>query len=239
MKRSYPKILRNRKQRIQRRLDPERGWSDQVEPIMKASNIHYEMAEKARAVSCGGMGAIHLMINKLGLRQENASGGLHACMKAPDSSRKISLAGSKPSWRRRHARRARAMSCSLARNVFFYTSAPFSPAHNGWRAASIPALRPRAVLSSSGQASCQAGCASDADGDRHDHWFASRAMVVRADLAALCSRLQLKPTGLFAMASPYFTKQQTNETGYAGWRQTASVPNVVDRTSPGRRYSPA
>ena len=37
---------------------------------MKASNIHYEMAEKARAVNCGGIGAIHLMVNKLGLRQE-------------------------------------------------------------------------------------------------------------------------------------------------------------------------
>ena len=70
MKRSYPKILRNRKRRIGRRLDPGRGWSDQAEPIMKASNIHYEMAEKARAVNCGGLGAIHLMVNKLGLRQE-------------------------------------------------------------------------------------------------------------------------------------------------------------------------
>ena len=37
---------------------------------MRASNIHYEIAEKARAVNCGGIGAIHLMINKLGLRQE-------------------------------------------------------------------------------------------------------------------------------------------------------------------------
>jgi len=70
VKRSYPKILRNRKRRIQRRLGPERGWSDQAEPIMRASNIHYEMAEKARAVNCGGIGAIHLMVNKLGLRQE-------------------------------------------------------------------------------------------------------------------------------------------------------------------------
>ena len=70
VKRSYPKILRNRKRRIQRRLDPERGWSDQAEPIMRASIIHYEMAEKARAVNCGGIGAIHVMINKLELRQE-------------------------------------------------------------------------------------------------------------------------------------------------------------------------
>ena len=58
MKRSYPKILRNRKRRIQRRLDPERGWSDQAEPIMRAGNIHYKMAEKSRAVNCGGIGAI-------------------------------------------------------------------------------------------------------------------------------------------------------------------------------------
>ncbi|MGA7395646.1 MAG: hypothetical protein WBW78_23595 [Terrimicrobiaceae bacterium] len=41
MKRSYRKILRNRKRRIQRRLDPERRRSDLAEPMMKASNIHY------------------------------------------------------------------------------------------------------------------------------------------------------------------------------------------------------
>ena len=70
MRKNYSKILRNRKRRIRRRLDPERRWSDQAEPIMKASNIHYEMAEKARSVNCGGIGAIHLMVNKLGLRQE-------------------------------------------------------------------------------------------------------------------------------------------------------------------------
>ena len=70
MKRSYPKILSNRKRRIQRRMDPGHGWSDQAKPIMRASNIDDEMAEKARAVNCGGIGAIHLMVNKLGLRQE-------------------------------------------------------------------------------------------------------------------------------------------------------------------------
>ena len=70
MKRTYPKILRNRKRRIQRRLDAKRAWCDQAEPIMTASNIHYEMAEKSRAVNCGGIGAIHLMVNKLGLCEE-------------------------------------------------------------------------------------------------------------------------------------------------------------------------
>jgi hypothetical protein len=70
VKRTYPKILRNRKRRIERRLDANRFWSDQPEPIMTASNIHYEMAEKGRAINCGGIGAVHLMVNKLGLRQE-------------------------------------------------------------------------------------------------------------------------------------------------------------------------
>ena len=70
VKRVYPKILRNRKRPIERRLDPGRAWSDQAEPMMEARNIHYEMAEKSRAVNCGGIGAIHLMVNKLGLRQE-------------------------------------------------------------------------------------------------------------------------------------------------------------------------
>jgi len=68
--RTYPKILRNRKQRIARRLDPERPWSNQPEPMMAASNIHYEMAEKGRAINCGGLGAVHLMVKKLGLPKE-------------------------------------------------------------------------------------------------------------------------------------------------------------------------
>lgn len=70
MSKPYRKILRNRKRRIQNRLDPERAWCDQPEPMMAASNIHYEMAEKSRAVNCGGLGAIHLMVNKLGLCEE-------------------------------------------------------------------------------------------------------------------------------------------------------------------------
>jgi hypothetical protein len=70
VKRSYSKILRNRKRRIQRRLDPDRAWCDQPEPIMRARNIRYEMADKARAINCGGIGAIHLMVNKLKLREE-------------------------------------------------------------------------------------------------------------------------------------------------------------------------
>ena len=70
MKRKYPKIIRNRKQRIERRLDHNRHWSEQVEPMMSAGNIHYDMAERIRAVNCGGIGAMHLMVKKLGLVTE-------------------------------------------------------------------------------------------------------------------------------------------------------------------------
>jgi hypothetical protein len=70
VKRKYPKIIRNRKQRIERRLDHNRHWSEQAEPMMSAGNIHYDMAERIRAVNCGGIGAMHLMVKKLGLVAE-------------------------------------------------------------------------------------------------------------------------------------------------------------------------
>ena len=38
--------------------------------MFKASNIHYEMAERVQAVSCGGIGAIHLMVQRLGLVED-------------------------------------------------------------------------------------------------------------------------------------------------------------------------
>jgi hypothetical protein len=67
--RTYPKILRNRKRRIEARLAPK-NWEDQPRPMLKASNIHYEMGERAGAANCGGIGAMHLMVQRLGLVEE-------------------------------------------------------------------------------------------------------------------------------------------------------------------------
>jgi hypothetical protein len=67
--RNYPKILRNRKNRIERRLEPK-NWEEQPRPMFKASNIQYEMAQRAQGMSCGGIGAMHLMVQRLGLVQE-------------------------------------------------------------------------------------------------------------------------------------------------------------------------
>ncbi|HDH13503.1 MAG TPA: hypothetical protein ENG83_15135 [Nitrospirae bacterium] len=69
IKRKYSKIIRNRKQRIERRLR-RKQWENQSEPIMKGSNIHYEMSEKNKAINCGGIGVFHQMAKKTGLIKE-------------------------------------------------------------------------------------------------------------------------------------------------------------------------
>jgi len=38
-------------------------------PVITATNIHYEVAAKTKAISCGGIGAIQLLIRKLGLAE--------------------------------------------------------------------------------------------------------------------------------------------------------------------------
>ncbi|MBI1748894.1 MAG: IS1380 family transposase [Acidobacteria bacterium] len=69
MNRTYHKILRNRKNRIQRRLAPK-NWEDQPRPMLKASNIHYEMASRVQGVNCGGIGAMHLLALRVGLVED-------------------------------------------------------------------------------------------------------------------------------------------------------------------------
>jgi len=60
------KQIERRKRRVVRRLDrnDNRGCS---RPIMTASNVQYEIAERTRATAHGGIGAIHLLVRKLGL----------------------------------------------------------------------------------------------------------------------------------------------------------------------------
>jgi hypothetical protein len=58
VKKSIRQKLANSKRRIQRRLDKTdlRGCS---KPILTASNIHYEIAQRTRGLSVGGIGAIN------------------------------------------------------------------------------------------------------------------------------------------------------------------------------------
>jgi hypothetical protein len=65
----YSKILKRRKQKIERRLK-RKQWEDQERPMFKGRNIHYEIAEKSQAIKCGGIGAIHQMVQRCGLVEE-------------------------------------------------------------------------------------------------------------------------------------------------------------------------
>jgi Transposase DDE domain group 1 len=58
--------LANRKRRIQRRLDKTdlRGCD---QPMLTASNIHYEIADRNRGIAVGGIGAIHALARQVGL----------------------------------------------------------------------------------------------------------------------------------------------------------------------------
>jgi hypothetical protein len=58
--------LNRRKRRILRRIENQPGI-ERTEPMLTASNIRYELSDRTRAISSGGIGAIHLMVQKLGL----------------------------------------------------------------------------------------------------------------------------------------------------------------------------
>ena len=66
MKSIIRRQLANSKRRIERRLDKTdlRGCS---QPMMTASNIHYEIADRCRGFTVGGIGAMHTLAHRLGL----------------------------------------------------------------------------------------------------------------------------------------------------------------------------
>ena len=60
--------LTNSKLRIEYRLR-KINWPEQPEPMFSASNIHYEVADRTRAIGCGGIGAMHLLARHSGLME--------------------------------------------------------------------------------------------------------------------------------------------------------------------------
>ncbi len=68
MKRITHRRLARHKRRIRDRLGPRR-WKDQPRPMLRAGNIRYELAQRDRAITCGGIGAVHLLAQHVGLPQ--------------------------------------------------------------------------------------------------------------------------------------------------------------------------
>ncbi len=58
--------LANRKRRIRYRLR-ERRWKAQKRPMLRARNIHYDVADRSRGLAVGGIGAMHCLARHTGL----------------------------------------------------------------------------------------------------------------------------------------------------------------------------
>jgi hypothetical protein len=62
----YRNLLRQRRRRILRRIENRPG-AESPRPMMTATNIHYELAERAHGLASGGIGAMLLLAHSTGL----------------------------------------------------------------------------------------------------------------------------------------------------------------------------
>jgi hypothetical protein len=60
------RILHKRKEKLDTRLE-RRQWPAQGNPMFRAQNVHYEMADKVRAIDCGALGVFHQLARNSGL----------------------------------------------------------------------------------------------------------------------------------------------------------------------------
>lgn len=67
-KRNHTTYLRD-KQNLEKRLE-RKHYTNQPKPMFKDSRISYEIAERMRAIGCGGIGAMHKLVCKLRLDRE-------------------------------------------------------------------------------------------------------------------------------------------------------------------------
>ena len=68
MKNQRRRILAAEQRRIERRLGRAvRVNRDGTMPVLSAPNICYELAEKTKAIAHGGIGAIHRLVQRVGL----------------------------------------------------------------------------------------------------------------------------------------------------------------------------
>lgn len=68
MKPIFRSWFRQFKSRIHRRLDPTRHTGG-ARPAFSARNIDYDVSHRDRAITCGGIGAIHRLVRHLGLAE--------------------------------------------------------------------------------------------------------------------------------------------------------------------------
>jgi hypothetical protein len=62
-----PQVIEERKRSIERRLRRDRFINGCEQPVLSATNIEYEMAERSKAINYGGIGLMHMLAVKSGL----------------------------------------------------------------------------------------------------------------------------------------------------------------------------
>jgi len=67
--RTIHRRIRAEKRKIERRLERAQGGMEAREsgPEFSARQVHYEMAERTRAIGAGGIGAVHSLVRRIGL----------------------------------------------------------------------------------------------------------------------------------------------------------------------------
>jgi hypothetical protein len=68
VKAKIKKRLRNCKRRIERRLR-KKQWAEQRRRMFQDRNVHYEISAKSKGLHCGGLGTMHLLVQKLKLAE--------------------------------------------------------------------------------------------------------------------------------------------------------------------------
>ena len=63
------KRLQARKRRLARRLDKNNFPADLHQPMMRATNLHYDLAGRAVGTAHGGIGLVHQLVQELGLAE--------------------------------------------------------------------------------------------------------------------------------------------------------------------------
>jgi hypothetical protein len=72
---SVRRRLARRKRRIARRLENQPGV-ERPEPMMAASNIHYELTDRTQAIAAGGIRTVHLLARKVGLARTSTGSSI-------------------------------------------------------------------------------------------------------------------------------------------------------------------
>ena len=62
-----PQVIEQRKRSIERRMRRDRFINGFEQPVLSATNIQYELAERNKAINYGGIGLIHMLASQSGL----------------------------------------------------------------------------------------------------------------------------------------------------------------------------